>query len=80
MLISNINYANIGPLFYFTLNVKSLYDRLQFLLRKLPTDEILKYLGHKNILWMVLSQHTQRCPCEIWWEKIAQNTKILTAL
>ena len=27
------------PLFYFTLNVKSLYNRQQSLLRKLPTNE-----------------------------------------
>ena len=38
-LISNISNAKIGPLFYFTPNVKSLYNRLQYLLRKLPTDE-----------------------------------------
>ena len=36
---SNISNAKIGPLFYFTLNVESLYNKLQSLLRKLPTDE-----------------------------------------
>ena len=38
-LISNISNAKFGPLFYFTLNVKSLYNRLQTLIRKLPTDK-----------------------------------------
>ena len=38
-LISNISNAKIGPLFYFTLNVESLYNKSQYLLRKLPTDE-----------------------------------------
>ena len=38
-LISIISNAKIGPQFYFKLNVKSLYNRLQSLLCKLPTDE-----------------------------------------
>ena len=40
-LISNIINSKIGPLFYFTLNFKSLFNRPQSLLRetKLPTDE-----------------------------------------
>ena len=33
-LISNISNAKIGPLFYFTLNVEFLYNRLQSLLHK----------------------------------------------
>ena len=38
-LISNTSNAKIGPLFYFTLSVESLYNRLQSLPRKLSTDE-----------------------------------------
>ena len=38
-LISNISNAKISPLFYFTLNVESLYNKLQSLLHKLPTDK-----------------------------------------
>ena len=29
--ISNISNVKIGPLFYFTLNIESLYNRLQYL-------------------------------------------------
>ena len=32
-LISDISNAKIGPLFYFTLNVESLYTKLQSFLR-----------------------------------------------
>ena len=38
-LISNMSYAKIDPLFYFRLNVESLYNRLQSLLCKMQTDE-----------------------------------------
>ena len=34
-----ISNAKIGPLFYFTHNVESFYNKLQSLLRKLPMDE-----------------------------------------
>ena len=37
-LIGNISNAEIGTLLYFTLNVESLYNIFQSLLRKLPTD------------------------------------------
>ena len=37
--ISNTSNAKMGPLFYFTLSAESLYNRLQSLLRKLPTDQ-----------------------------------------
>ena len=36
-LISKTSNANIGPIFYFTLSAESLYNRLQSLLRNLPT-------------------------------------------
>ena len=36
------------PLFYFTLYVKSLYNRLQSLLRKLPTEK--KAVSHTQFL------------------------------
>ena len=38
-LISIIRNDKIGPQFYFTLNVKSLYNRLQCLRHELPTDK-----------------------------------------
>ena len=38
-LISIISNAKIGPQFHFKLNVKSLYNRQESLLYKLPTDE-----------------------------------------
>ena len=37
--ISNTSNGKMGPLFYFTLSAESLYNRLQSLLIKLPTDE-----------------------------------------
>ena len=38
-LISIIRNDKIGPQFYFTLNVKSLYNRLQSLRHELPTAD-----------------------------------------
>ena len=37
--VNNISNGKNSPLLSFTLNVESLYNRLQSLLRKLPTDE-----------------------------------------